>query len=66
MLLNEAPTSPAAARPAPGLNAATLSGTGMPNDLEDSPTMQSPPLDPPVADAAPTDASLPAMTNSIS
>ena len=56
MLLNEAPTSSArTAVPRPDLNAATLAGHEYRTISMDSPTMHSPPLDPPVADAAPTD-----------
>ena len=56
MLLNEAPTSSARTRvPRPNLNAATLAGHEYRTISMDSPTMHSPPLDPPVADAAPTD-----------
>ena len=56
MLLNEAPTSSARTPvPRPNLNAATLAGHEYRTISMDSPTMHSPPLDPPVADAAPTD-----------
>ena len=52
MLLNEAPTSPAPRSvPRPTLNAATLTGMQYRTISMDLPTMQSPPLDPPVADA---------------
>ena len=41
--------------PRPNLNAVTLAGHEYRTISMDSPTMHSPPLDPPVADAAPTD-----------